>query len=124
MSGRAELHAAAAATFETRPSRPTLSFRDLGIAAVTEGRVTAQVVRATAPSDTPQAPHRHDVELQFFYVLAGSMTVDHDGTVRELGPGDVVVQPGGVVHRILRHSADLELLEVSAPAGYGTEVVT
>lgn len=120
MSGGDEVHAVAA-TSHTRANRPTLSCPDLGVSTMTEPQVSAPMVRAPAPADAPQDPHRHVFELQF-YVLAGRMTISQGGTMDGLGPGDVVVQLGGDVHWMLRHSADPALVEVAAPAGDGAEV--
>lgn len=118
---RAAILPAGGTAWVRRPHRPSLEFRELGIAAATNGATMAQVVRAVAPSSGPQVPHHHeDIALQFFYVIAGSMTVDYAGEVRTLQAGDAVVQPAGSVHAILSHSADLELLEVSSPAEYRT----
>lgn len=118
---RATIDVAATAVYTRKPHRPSLEFRDLGIAAATDGATLAQIVRAVAPSEAPQVPHRHEgVDVQFFYVIAGTMTVDYAGEVRTLVAGDAVLQPPGSVHAILSHSADLELLEVSSPASYTT----
>lgn len=122
-SSPAYIQRASEAVFETRPHRRTLSFRGLGIADITSGRLTAQIVKASAVSESPQDWHRHDVEVQFFYLIAGEMTIDYDDGSRTYGAGDLVVHQTGLVHRVARHSADLELLEVTGPAGYNTEVV-
>jgi mannose-6-phosphate isomerase-like protein (cupin superfamily) len=109
------------ATFVRRDTRPTLEFRDLGVAAATEGRVLAQLVKATARSDGPLDRHHHEnLEVQFFFVLTGSLVGEYDGVRQEWRRGDCVVQPPGVVHQIVSHSEDLELIEVSLPAAYAT----
>jgi mannose-6-phosphate isomerase-like protein (cupin superfamily) len=119
--GVASVSPAAEAVFTRKPQRPCLEFRDLGIAAATGGATMAQIVRAVARSEGAQVPHYHEgVELQFFYVIAGSMTVDYAGEICTLGAGDAVVQPERSVHAILDHSADLELLEVTIPPTYTT----
>jgi quercetin dioxygenase-like cupin family protein len=113
------------ATWTRRPNRPSLEFRELGLARATGGTTMAQIVRAVAPGTEPQDPHFHEgVDLQFFHVIAGSMTVDYAGVVRTLLPGDTVIQPAGSVHAILEHSADLVLLEVTSPSEYTTVVAT
>lgn len=109
------------ATFEHRDARPTLEFRDLGVAAATSGRVMAQIVRARARSDGPLDRHHHEqLDDQLFFVLRGSMVGEYDGVQHEWQAGDCIVQPPGVVHQIVSHSDDLELLEVSLPASYAT----
>jgi len=44
------------------------------------------------------------------------------GRVR-LEPGSSVVQPPGIRHAELAHSADLEMLEITLPAHFETEAV-
>jgi mannose-6-phosphate isomerase-like protein (cupin superfamily) len=111
------------AQFVTKPHRPTLSFRALRIEELTDGRLTAQVVKATGSSDVPHGWHRHQVEIQFFYVISGTITIGYEHGSRTFGPGDLVVHPSGTIHRVEAHTADLELLEVTSPAGYHTEPV-
>lgn len=111
------------AAWEARPHRSTLTFRALGIDQVTHGRLTAQIVKASDASDTPQDWHRHSVEIQFFYLLSGEMTIEYGGSRSTYVAGDLIVHQNRLVHRVVAHSADLELLEVTGPAGYNTEVV-
>lgn len=111
-------------TWQGRPHRPTLVFRGLGIDGITHGRLTAQIVKASDASDTPQDWHRHNVEIQFFYLIAGEMTIAYEDGSTTYVAGDLVVHQSGLVHRVVRHTADLELLEVTGPAGYDTEVVS
>lgn len=111
------------AAWEARPHRPTLTFRRLGIDQVTHGRLTAQIVKASDASDAAQDWHRHSVEIQFFFLILGEMTIDYAEGPVTYSAGDLVVHQDGLVHRVVAHSADLTLLEVTGPAEYSTEVV-
>jgi mannose-6-phosphate isomerase-like protein (cupin superfamily) len=43
--------------------------------------------------------HKHDADDEFFYVGEGRFWIDLEDRVVELGPGQVVVVPRGVLHR-------------------------
>jgi cupin domain len=43
--------------------------------------------------------HKHDVDDEFFYVVEGRFWIDLQDGVIELGPGQGVVVPKGVLHR-------------------------
>jgi hypothetical protein len=80
--------------------RTFFSYRDLGVAAATGGKVGAHVIRARDASAVRGDPHRHTLEFQLVYVLRGWITFDYAG----VGP----------------HSADLEMLEITLPAEFPT----
>lgn len=111
------------ARFE-RGLRSFFEYRDLGIAAATQGRVVAHVIRAAAGTAFSSQPHRHLTEFQLVYVLKGWIEFDYEGqgAVR-LEAGSCVHQPPGIRHRELGHSDDVELLEIVMPAGFTTEEV-
>lgn len=101
--------------------RTFFSYRDLGVAAATGGKVGAHVIRARDASAVRGDPHRHTLEFQLVYVLRGWITFDYAGVgpVR-LEAGSSVVQPPGLRHTELAHSADLEMLEITLPAEFPT----
>ena len=111
------------ARFE-RGLRSFFEYRDLGIAAATQGRVVAHVIRAAAGEAFSSQPHLHRTEFQMVYVLKGWIEFEYEaqGVVR-LEAGSCVHQPPGIRHRELGHSADVELLEVVLPADFKTEEV-
>ena len=43
--------------------------------------------------------HKHDEDDEFFYVVEGLLLIDLEDRVVELGPGQGLVVPRGVVHR-------------------------
>ena len=115
---------AAQTPFTPHPLRPWLERRDLGIAAATGGRVNAHVSRCRAPMAGATGPHRHDLDFQMVYVLAGACRFDYGvHGVHDLTAGDCVYQPPGIVHDLLARSMDCEILEVTSPAEFGTEPV-
>ncbi len=104
--------------------RGSFAYRDLGVAEATEGRVGAHVIRARGASSEPGEPHRHALDFQLVYVLRGWVDFEYDGVGRvRLEQGSSVVQPPGIRHAELAHSADLEMLEITLPASFETETV-
>ncbi len=43
--------------------------------------------------------HKHDREDEFFFVLEGRLLIDLEGRTAELGPGQGLMVPKGVLHR-------------------------
>ena len=114
---------AADGVFE-RGLRAFFEYRDLGMAAATEGRVTASIIRAVPGTAFVGTRHRHITEFQMVYVLKGWIEFDYEGHgVERLTAGSVVHQPPGIEHTELGHSDDLELLEIVIPADFATEEV-
>ena len=102
--------------------RDDSEYRDLGLAAATNGRIGAKHVRALKPMAAPTGWHWHDMTAHYVFVLRGSLTfrfagVDGDVT---LHAGDGLSQPAGVPHNVVARSDDLEVLEINEPAEYGT----
>lgn len=90
--------------------------RDTGIAEATKGLAGVRVVRpAGQPSDAVQS---HDTEFCFYFVLAGKLEVEAAGLMHRLGEDDSITIPGHMAYRFSRCSEDLELLEVTLPAGF------
>lgn len=110
------------ACFE-RGLRSFYEYRDLGIAAATQGRVAAHVIRAAAGTAFSSQPHLHRTQFQLVYVLKGWIEFEYEGQpgVVRLEAGSCVHQPPGIRHRELGHSPDIEMLEVVLPAGFETE---
>jgi quercetin dioxygenase-like cupin family protein len=111
----------AGSKFVRRGLRNYFEYRDLGIARATRGKVVAHVIRAR-PGKAPHGQwHRHDTDVQFVYVLKGSAVFEYEGVGRvTMKAGTCFYQPPGIRHREIRHSKDLELLEVVAPADFRT----
>jgi mannose-6-phosphate isomerase-like protein (cupin superfamily) len=57
--------------------------------------------------------HRHDGEEEIFYIISGTATVNDEGAVSEVGPGDAVLTGGGASHSIANQGSEpLEFLAV------------
>jgi Cupin domain len=98
-------------------------YRDLGIAAATNGLARAHVIKMVPPCDPAEVSkrHYHDVEFQMVYVLKGWIKGEYDGagtvTMRE---GSCWLQPPKIKHAVLDYSDDCELLEIILPADFAT----
>jgi len=121
MTRRFAISHRAKSKFVRRGLRNYFEYRDLGIARATRGKVVAHVIRAR-PGKAPHGQwHRHDTDVQFVYVLKGSAVFEYEGVGRvTMKAGTCFYQPPGIRHREIRHSNDLELLEVVAPADFRT----
>ena len=113
-----------ASKFRKRGLRAYFEYRDLGIQRATRGKVVAHVIRAR-PGKAPHGQwHRHDCALQFVYVLKGSAVFEYEGVGRvTMRAGSCFYQPPGIRHRELRHSKDLAMIEIVAPANFRTRNV-
>ena len=102
--------------------RDDSEYRDLGLAAATNGRIGAKHVRALKPLPAPTGWHWHDMKSHYVFVLRGSLTFRFAGIEGDvtLHAGDGLSQPAGVPHNVVARSDDLEVLEINEPAEYGT----
>jgi len=101
--------------------RPFFKYRDLGLEGASNGRMRAYHSTAIAGMVEPTGWHYHTCEMQFVYVLKGTIVLEfEDGTVGTFGPGDCFFVPGGVRHNETYASEDKETLEVSVPGKIGT----
>ncbi|MEZ5870371.1 MAG: cupin domain-containing protein [Nitratireductor sp.] len=95
--------------------------RDTGIGAATGGVASVKVARPVSASQTPWTSH--DADIHFSFVLEGTLTLEgNDEAPRDLEAGDAFVIPPGLKTRFSNCSKDLEILEVTLPAEYGTIV--
>ena len=97
-------------------------YRDLGIKRATRARWW-RVIRARRR--TPHGEwHAHDCKLQFVYVLKGWALFEYEGVVKVMmKAGSCFYQPPGIRHREIRHSKNLELIEIVAPANFKTRAL-
>jgi mannose-6-phosphate isomerase-like protein (cupin superfamily) len=111
----------ATSKFAQRGLRSYFEYRDLGIRRASGGRAIAHVIRAR-PAKAPHGQwHRHDCKLQFVYVLRGWAIFEYEGVGQvTMRAGSCFYQPPNIRHREIRHSRDLEMLEVVAPARFRT----
>ena len=98
-------------------------YRDLGIAAATDGLAQAHVIRLIGPCNPAEVSklHFHDIEFQMVYVLKGWVKTYMEGQGETLmKEGSAWTQPPRVKHLIMDYSDDVELLEVILPAEFKT----
>ena len=101
--------------------RAFFEYRDLGIKDATGGRFGAHVIRARPGTKAAPQWHKHSLEFQMVYVTKGWVEFEYEGVGEvRLEAGSCVHQPPGIRHRELAHSDDLELLEITLPAEFGT----
>jgi quercetin dioxygenase-like cupin family protein len=120
MTARTKVTHAQDAAFD-RGLRAFFAYRDLGISVATGGAVGANVIRAVPGEGAKPGWHTHELSFQMVYVLRGWVEFEYEdiGAVR-LEAGASVYQPPRVRHREVRHSDDLEMLEITAPAEFAT----
>jgi len=109
--------------FARRGLRGYFEYRDLGIQSATRGRVVAHVIRAR-PEKAPLGEwHLHDCALQFVYVLKGWVLFEYEGVGKVMmKAGSCFYQPPRIRHRELKHSTNLEMIEIVSPAVFKTRV--
>jgi quercetin dioxygenase-like cupin family protein len=107
--------------FVRRGLRGYFEYRDLGIKRATRGKVVAHVIRAR-PGKAPHGEwHMHDCDAQFVYVLKGWVEFEYEGVGKvTMRAGSCFYQPPRIRHREIRHSKDIEMLEVVSPAVFET----
>ena len=107
--------------FERRGLRNYFEYRDLGIKRATKGKVVAHVIRAR-PGSAPQGEwHYHATNVQFVYVLKGWVLFEYEGVGKVMmKAGSCFYQPPRIRHREIRHSRDVQMLEIVAPGNFKT----
>jgi mannose-6-phosphate isomerase-like protein (cupin superfamily) len=102
--------------------RSYAAYRDLGIAAATNGLARAHVIKMIPPCDPAVVSkrHYHDVEFQMIYVLKGWIKGEYEGEVVTMREGSCWLQPPKIKHTVLDYSPDCELLEIILPADFDT----
>ena len=105
-----------------RPFRiPGFVARDTTINMNTKGVASVMVVQ---PTDQPAPWTRHRGDILFSFVMSGSMTLHGEGKAPfRVEMGDAFVIPPGMATRYGAASADLEVLEVSLPGIFETDVL-
>jgi quercetin dioxygenase-like cupin family protein len=109
------------AKFARRGLRSYFEYRDLGIKRATRGKVVAHVIRARAGTAPHGEWHCHDVDVQFVYVLKGWVLFEYEGVGKVMmKAGSCFYQPPLIRHRELKHSKDVQMLEIVSPATFKT----
>ena len=82
------------ATWNREGLRADSEYRDLGLAAATNGRIGVKHIRAIKPFGQPTGWHWHDMTAHYVYVLRGSLTFRFAGV-----EGDVTLHAGDFPNR-------------------------
>jgi quercetin dioxygenase-like cupin family protein len=98
--------------------RDFFAYRDLGIAAATNGRVIAQLVRAHNPPQAGTGWHVHGAQFHIVYMLKGWAKFMYEERETLVAAGDCVHQAPGIRHFLFDYSPDMEYLEVVGPADF------
>jgi mannose-6-phosphate isomerase-like protein (cupin superfamily) len=107
--------------FARRGLRSYFEYRDLGIRRATRGGVVAHVIRARRGKAPHGEWHAHDCKVQFVYVLKGWVLFEYEGVGRVMmKAGSCFYQPPRIRHREIRHSRNLEMIEIVSPAAFRT----
>ena len=104
--------------------RAFFEYRNLGVDDATQGKYSANVIRAVPGRHAEPAWHIHHLDFQMIYILQGWVAFEYEGQGEvTFRPGSAALQPPGIRHREIRHSDDLELIEITSPADFKTETV-
>ncbi len=100
--------------------RDFFTYRDLGIADATAGKVLAQLVRANNAPEKGTGWHRHEAEFHIVIMLKGWARFMYEDKNTLVNAGDCVHQRPGIVHYLFDYSKDMEYLEIVGPADFKT----
>jgi mannose-6-phosphate isomerase-like protein (cupin superfamily) len=101
--------------------RAGMGYRDL-IPSRLGGRFIASHIRIAEGGLVGDYSHYHRIRFQLIYCRRGWVRVAYEdqGDPFVLNPGDCVIQPPEIRHRVLESSAGLEVIEVGCPAEHDT----
>lgn len=103
--------------------RAGLRYRDL-IPDRHGGRFIASHISIPHGGPVADYVHHHDIAFQIIYCRSGTarLVYEDQGGPFDFGPGDCVLQPPHIRHRVLEASDGFEVIEVSGPADHPTLV--
>lgn len=98
-----------------------MEYRDL-IPGRLKGRLSASLIRLAAGGEVPDYVHYHKVRFQMIYCWHGRVRVVYEdqGDPFWLHPGDCVLQPPEIRHRVLESAANTMVVELTSPAVHET----
>jgi mannose-6-phosphate isomerase-like protein (cupin superfamily) len=101
--------------------RAGMRYRDL-IPSRLGGRFIASHISVPGAGPIPDYVHYHDVRFQMIFCHAGWVRVVYEdqGDSFVMRPGDCVIQPPGIRHRVLASGGDLQVVEIGCPAEHPT----
>jgi mannose-6-phosphate isomerase-like protein (cupin superfamily) len=78
------------------------------------------IIQERMPPGTRETRHRHERARQFFYVLAGTATMEQEGVICECRAGEGVEVAPGAAHRISNRTQEpLAFIVFSQPPSHG-----
>ncbi len=81
------------------------------------------VIEERMPPGTAEQRHMHQRTTQFFYVLAGELTIELNGEEHRLAPFTGLSVPAQTPHQVVNHgSEDARFLVISQPPSHGDRV--
>lgn len=103
--------------------RAGMMYRDL-ITGRLGGELVASHIRLTVGGEVPDYVHYHKVRFQVIYCVRGAIMVVYEdqGEPFWLKPGDCVLQPPEIRHRVLWAEEGSEVVELGIPAVHETWV--
>jgi len=101
--------------------RAGMMYRDL-IPDRLGGKVIASHIRIVDGGEVADSVHYHKIDFQIIYCLKGAIRVVYEdqGEPFWLRPGDCVLQPPEIRHRVLEAEAGSEVIEITSPAEHET----
>ena len=105
--------------------RDQFVYRHFGVEEATGGKYGAHLIRG-GDGPPPIEAHIHtDIDFLIVYVVSGWVTFWYEGHGEEtLKAGSVHMLPPEIKHSVIEWSDDLEMLEITSPAEYGTRELT
>jgi quercetin dioxygenase-like cupin family protein len=90
-------------------------FRFLATAAQTGGSYSAMEI--LSPERSGPGPHTHDESEEYFLLLDGKVVFIIDGQEYDVGPGDFLHVPRGIVHEFTVLTPTSRMLAMYSPGG-------
>ena len=106
---------------EWKVGRAGMMYRDL-VPDRLGGRLIASHIRITEGGPVADKVHYHKIDFQVIYCLKGAIRVVYESQGEQfwLRPGDCVLQPPEIRHRVLEAEAGSEVIEITSPAEHET----
>jgi len=81
------------------------------------------IIEERMPAGTREVRHWHARASQFFYVLAGTLTLEVEGEQHRLVPRTGIELPQGTAHQAINETdGDVEFLVISMPPAQGDRI--
>ena len=122
MSIKASVQHRDPAHFKARGLRDYFIYRDLGIAEASNGRIVAQINKASRALTEEGELHHHVLTHQWNLVLQGSAVMKFEGTgMVQIDEGCAFYMPPNIKHTFVSCTDNFITMEICTPADFGTE---